>query len=443
MSDPSARSKALSVAVVGGGAAGIATAHYLRRSGCRVELIEAGTGLGGRMASAKLGERLITLGGKNIGHRYTLFREFVRATGDQPFEKFGLNTSRIRDGRIITFDGEHRWSALADVLRTCTFGDVLKAAAMAAAINRDRRNAFLGGPYFAALARRREPSITSYFSRAFCDEVVRPMSVRMNGAEPDEIALGNFGTNLSMILDSYEQLRNGLEPLFEWFARSGPVRLATTVESLLVRAGRVVGLRLHAADGRAEDLEFDHVVLALPAPLAAELLRPHAPELVKLLGLVRYFPVGVVVAAYQRAIFEKTVRALVFPGDEPLSNAGAYGQDERHIVRYTFSGAAARALLASEPDIAYLLDCGERVLSEYIPVNRNERLSFVGRTMPIGLCAYAFDHCSFITTLAAELHRLPGLALTGDYLEGASIEGCFRASLACAARIVGATAHPS
>ena len=129
------------------------------------------------------------------------------------------------------------------------------------------------------------------------------------------------------------------------------------------------------------------------------------------------------------------MRALVFPAGEPLSNAGAYGPDERHIVRYTFSGAAARGLLASAPQIEQLLDRAEQTLSNYIPVNRGERVAFVGKTMSVGLCAYAFDHSSFAARLQAELSRIEGLELTGDYLEGASIEGCFRASLAAAGRV--------
>jgi oxygen-dependent protoporphyrinogen oxidase len=429
-----------SIAVIGGGAAGLAAAYYLRRGGCRVELIEAGSCLGGRMASAKLGNRSIALGGKNIGRRYTLFREFVREMGDQPFEKFGLNSSRIRNGRTVTFDDDRRWAGMFDLLRNCTLGDIFKAACIAAAIKRDRRNAFLGGPYLTALATRRDNSgLASYFSQAFCDEIVRPMSVRMNGAEPDEIALGNFGTNLSMIFDSYEQLRDGLDPLFERFAQSGPLRLATRAESLIVRDGGVVGLRVRDENG-LQELECDHVVLALPACLAADLVRPHARGLAQLLETVRYFPAGVVVAAYNRPIFGEEMRALVFPPDQALSNAGVYGMTERHIVRYTFSGAAARDLLGNEPAIEHLLDLGERTLSSYVPVHRHERISFVGRVMGIGLCAYAPDYCGFIAGLHAELARLRGLELTGDYLQGASIEACFRASLASAVRIGAANA---
>ena len=425
----------LSIAVVGGGAAGLAAAYYLRRQGHRVELIERSPCLGGRMSTATLGNRKIALGGKNIGRRYTLFREFVRDMGDQPFEYFGLNSSRIRDGRIVTLDGERRWAGVMRVIRTCTLRDVVRAAPMVAAIRRDRRNAFLGGPFFTALeARRGNESPASYFSRSFCEQVVRPMSVRMNGAEPSQIALGNFGTNLCMIFDTYEQLRDGFDPLFERFAQTGPLRLASTVESLILHRDRVIGLRVRG-EGGLEELRYDQVVIATPACHAAQLLQPHSGELASLLGSVSYFPVGVVVAEYNRPIFRRDVRALVFPEDQPLSNAGVYGVEERHIVRYTFSGAAAQAMLASDPEPEQMLDEAERILAKYVPVSCRERVSFVGKVMRVGLCAYARRHARFMNGIEGTLRRFPGVELTGDYLQGASIEACFRASLACTDRI--------
>lgn len=424
-----------SIGIVGGGAAGLAAAYYLRRQGHRVEVIEGGSRLGGRMATAMLGNRPVALGGKNIGRHYALFREFVREMGDQPFEYFGLNSSRIQDGRIVTLDAERRWRGMLRTLSACTPGDIVKAARMALALRRDRRNAFLGGPFFARLAKRTgHVRVAEYFSPSFCEQVVRPMSVRMNGAEAAEVPLGNFGTNLCMVFDTYEQLRDGLEPLFERFAETGPMRLGTTVEDLLVDGGRIVGLRVRGPNG-IEDLAYDHVVLAIPACHAAKLVGPHAAELARLLGAIRYNPVGVVVAEYSRPIFTKDMRALVFPEGEALSNAGVYGIEERHIVRYTFSGAAARPLLAGNPDIAELLDHGERLLARFVPVRSEERVSFAGKVMPIGLCAYSEDHMGFAAGIDGALRRIPGLHLAGDYLQGASIEACFRASFACADRL--------
>ena len=154
-----------------------------------------------------------------------------------------------------------------------------------------------------------------------------------------------------------------------------------------------------------------------------------------LLASVRYHPVAVVVAEYTRPIFDREVRALVFPPDQILSNAGVYGVEERHIVRYTFSGRTARELLAGEPDIATLVDLGEKALAQYIPVSGTERISFAGKVMKAGLCAYTPDHERFVAGMLDQLRLLPGLELAGDYLRGASIEACFQAARDCADRL--------
>lgn len=76
-------------AVVGTGASGIAAAYYLQQHGVDVELIEREEQLGGRIGSCMLGDRLMEMGGKNIGKNYHLFREFSAAMGNHPYEFLG------------------------------------------------------------------------------------------------------------------------------------------------------------------------------------------------------------------------------------------------------------------------------------------------------------------------------------------------------------------
>ena len=201
------------------------------------------------------------------------------------------------NGRIVTFDGERRLAGLLRMLRKATLGDIARLAPMIRAVKRDPRNAFLGGPFFSAFDHRRpNASVADHFSPAFCAEFVRPLSVRMNGAEPDEIALSSFGTNLSMVFDSYEQLRDGLDPSFDEFTRAVPVCMDTRGGKADC-AWRSRGRRAYLGRASIEKRAFDHVVLATPANITAGPVRfPHAPELADLLASVRYHPVAVVVA---------------------------------------------------------------------------------------------------------------------------------------------------
>lgn len=423
-------------AVVGGGASGIAVTYYLRQQGIDVELIERGEELGGRMTSCILSKRRVAMGGKNIGKNYHLFRQFTQTMGDNPYEFFGLNTSQVRNGKIVTMDSSKRWRGISKLLGSFSVKDIFRLLQMFAAVKRNDANGYLGGSYFTSLSRQfDDPPVSTYFSQKFCQKLIRSMSVRMNGAEPDEIYVGNLGSNLRMILDTYEQLYNGMNPVLDQFAKTGPVRLGTTVESLLCRNGHVVGLGMINKDG-IQEREYAGVILATPAPVAAKLVEPNNRFLAQILNRVRYYPVMVIVAEYDRNIFSEQVRALVFGPDEPISNAGAYGINDRHIVRYTFSGRAARQYIESNMDAEQLLRIGEEALNRHIPVQASERVQFVSQRMLTGLCAYTPHYEEFSQSLEAQLEQLPGLYLTGDYMQGASLEACFRAGKDCANKVL-------
>ena len=425
-------------AVVGGGISGIAAAHFLRMRNpeADVEIIEKDGSLGGRVGSARLGSRTIDLGGKNIGHRYALFRAFAASLGEYGYEPFGINSSRVRNGQIVTLDSARRWHSTFDFLRDCPKADVARFAYLAARVLLNERNRYLGSPLFDSLARRQgDASLARLFGAHFCNAVLRPMSVRMNGAEPDEVYAGSFGTNLGMWFDSYDQLRDGMAQLLHDFAQTVSVRLLTRVDALLVREGRIAGLHLTDADGKPCVREYDEVVLATPATVSAHLIRNILPQTAEALDQIRYFPVMVVIAEYERDVFSHAVRALTFGPDEPLSNAGAYGIGARNIVRYTFSGRAARPLIERGLPGDTLLDMAEGILDRYVAVKRNERRAFVARAFEPGLCAYAPRHERIREAIAAVARNSKGLHITGDYLRGASIEACMRAARETIARI--------
>jgi oxygen-dependent protoporphyrinogen oxidase len=413
--------------VIGGGASGIAAADFLRQANRPVEVIEQSASLGGRIAPGELEGAPVDLGGKNIGRRYRLFREFARRHGDPSFEYFGINSSRLGpDGRLTTLDSTRRWRSVWQLWRRSAKRDLLRFAWLCARVASREGDGYLGGAYFDGLGRRRdERPISAYFSGAFCQAVIRPIVVRMNGAEPDEVFLGNFGSNLRSLLDTYDQPREGMRPLLAGFAARVPVRLGTAARSLVLEDGRVRAVEIERA-GKRELRRCAGVVLAAPAPAAARLLEGVRPATARALRRVRYYPVMVIVARYRRPVFTPQVRAIVFRPDQPLSNAGAYGAQRLDTVRYTFSGRAAREAISGDPEA--LLRGAEALLGAHTPVRTDERLDFVARRFDDGLCAYAPHHADLRAALDESLHDVDGLALAGDYLRGASIEACFRSA---------------
>jgi oxygen-dependent protoporphyrinogen oxidase len=387
------------------------------------------------MGTVRLGERTLDCGGKNIGRQYTLFRTFAASLGHHPFEYFGLNSSQVIDGRLETFDAGARWRTMAGLARGASLSDVVRFARLLLTVNRDGSCGYLGSAQARRLGERHdERSADAYFSAAFCERILRPMTVRMNGAEPDEVYVGNLTSNVRMLLDTYEQFTHGLTPLLDAFRARYDVRLDTQTDELLVEDGRVTGVRVRHADGSSGELRGAGVILATPAPAAAVLTEGVLPGLASHLREVAYYPVTLVLAEYDQPVFTPRVRAVVFGRDEVVSNAGAYGVEDLHLVRYTFSGRAFRRFASGEHSNHALVDHAESVLARHVPF-RASRRRFVARHFATGLCAYTAHHGRFLDRIAGELRQVQGLYLTGDYIQGASIEACFRASSACAQQL--------
>ncbi len=422
--------------IVGGGASGLGAAYFLRQLGIASVILEREDAAGGRMGTLQLGERTLDCGGKNIGRRYTLFRRFAASLGSHPFEYFGLNSSQEIDGRVRTFEAASRWQSMAALMRGVRPGDIVRFGRVLWQVRTDESSGYLGSALSRRLGDRYDHLPASrYFSPAFCDRVIRPMSVRMNGAEPDEIYLGNLPSNVRMLLDTYEQFANGLAPVLREAAAQYDVRPGMTVEGLLTKYGRVSGVRVRRTDGTSADVHGAGVILATPAGAAASLLGPVAPGAAAALRSVTYHPVTIVMAEYDRPIFPAATRAFVFGPREAVSNAGAYGINERHLVRYTFSGRAARQLLAQAPDAETLLAIAEAALGRYVRVEPAFRRRFVARHFDPGLCAYTARHAGAIDRLQQQLGSVAGVYATGDYMQGASLEACFRAAAACVGQL--------
>lgn len=422
--------------IVGGGASGLAAAYFLRGLGLPSVIVERESTIGGRMATVQLGERSVDCGGKNIGRRYTLFRRFAASLGSHPFEHFGLNSSQSVNGKVTTVDAGARWQTMARLARGIRPGDMVRFGSLLCRVASSEPAGYLGSSLSQRLGDRYDSrSADRYFSPQFCQRFIRPMSVRMNGAEPDEVYVGNLGSNARMILDTYDQFARGLAPLFTAFREQYEVVLNTATEGLLVSNGRAIGVRVRDANGATGDLFGAGVIVATPANLAAALIAPAAPDVARQLESIAYYPVALVVAEYDRAIFSPGVRAFVFDDGEPVSNAGAYGVNDLNIVRYTVSGRAARRHLAEGADPEALLGLSEAALSKFVPVDAAWRRRFVAKRFNTGLCAYAPHHARLMQRVDDGLSRVSGLYLTGDYVQGASIEACFRSAQACTRRL--------
>ncbi|WP_269821604.1 FAD-dependent oxidoreductase [Nocardia yamanashiensis] len=423
----------LRVAVVGSGISGITSALRLHEAGFDVEVLESEERIGGRFGIDVLGERPVMTGGKNIGHKYSEFRSVVGALGGKSWEPFGINSSRVIDGEIRTLDTSHLFRSLRHTFEVGSPADLARLAVHAVRIRANRSNAFLDSPYFTGLGRSGDRlPLSAHFGPRIVQNILRPMTIRMNGAEPDEVYLGTFGTNLSLMLDTYEQLTEGIQPVLDEFRRRLPVTTGATVRRLISEDGRISGLCVDL-DGTVSERYYDGIVLAVPAHAAAAIVTATHPELGETLRRVRYFPSTVALVEYDRPFFEPGVRALAMDGG-PCSNAGAYGIEDRHIVRYTFSGRDARN--EPSPDtLGRWLDDAERKVSGLLGITPGTRLTTLTHHWPAAYCAYGPFYGELLADLHGQLASIDGLELSGDYLLGVNLEACSQSGAAAAAQL--------
>ncbi|MBF0585551.1 FAD-dependent oxidoreductase [Prosthecochloris sp. N3] len=420
------------VAVIGGGISGMAASMYLLAKGFRVELFESSPELGGRTGSLMMADgRQVDAGGKNIGRKYTRFRQLVDTIGPMEYEYFGLNTSQVVDREIVRLSREQgTGSAMRAILRFAGVAGIARLYPLVRALRRDREQGFLNTSYFNRISRKHDrATLASWFPRRCAEHLIRPMTVRMNGAEPDECYPGNFGSNLALVLDSYDQLTEGMHGMisrFERFAGDDMVLKEHHVESM-EHHDATTTLHVRSPGGRYRR-NFRKVVVALPACDAARLWTASFPELADLLGRIRYYPVGVALVRYRHDVFSSAERAMIFGSQSLVSNAGAYGIGDRNLVRYTFSGRASRDLLEKGLPAERMIALAEEAIEPYFSVSAGSRESSVYRRFSPGLCAYSAYHYSLLEALDRYLGTWRGVSVTGDFRRGASIEACCRAA---------------
>lgn len=432
------------VAVIGGGISGIASAYYLLQQEVTVDIFESETRIGGRAGSDLLQKRLVDFGGKNIGRNYRRFREFARAFGDPEFEYFGVNTSQLVNGRIVSISREgSAWLNILKIIRLCGLKKgITRLYPHIQTILNDQSQGVLCSDYFRMLSENFDHlTLDRYLNQHCIDNVIRPITIRMNGAEPEECYPGNFGSNLALVLDSFEQLTVGMYDLLDTFVvshrKDSSLRILTghRVTSIAKDRDKFRINYLHGATSGTES--YDRVISALPAHSLAELLQNEIPEASKLLNQICYFPVSVAIVKYRDEVFPKKRRAMVFDRNSPLSNAGAYGLNDLDIVRYTFSGKASRAAISEHSTPEEVISLGEKTASPYFNIKDNPKEAFVFRYFSKGLCAYSPKHHLLLEEIDRLVNRLSGFGTTGDYRRGASIEACFRAAKECIDKVIG------
>ncbi|MEV6113242.1 protoporphyrinogen oxidase [Streptomyces sp. NPDC052109] len=461
------------VVVIGAGIAGLAAAHRLLGRGARVTVLEAADRVGGKLLSGEIAGVRVDLGAESMLARrpeaVTLAREVglagrlqppATATASiwtrgalRPMPKghvMGVPGTAAALAGVLSDEGLARIERDADLPRTEVGDDVAVGEYVAARLGRevvDRLvEPLLGGVYAGDAYRismrsavpqlfqaaRAHTSLTEGVreiqAKAAANQQTGPVFMGVEGGVgslPLAVAesVRSRGAEILTGTPVRELRREGTEPAS---APEGGAAEASTAAP----GGAHATWRVVAGD---RVLHADAVVLAVPAGVAAGLLRAEAPAAAAELAAVEYASMALVTLAYRRADLKLPEGSgfLVPPVDGRTIKASTFAsqkwgwiaeEDPDVVVLRTSVGRHGETEILQRDDAA-LVEVSRHDLGEATGLDAVPLESRVTRWTD-GLPQYPVGHHARVARIREHVAKLPGLAVCGAQYDGVGIPAC-------------------
>jgi len=450
------------VVVIGAGIGGLAAAHRLLDRGVRVTVVEASDRVGGKLLPGEIAGARVDLGAESMLARrpeaVALAREVGLADGLQPpatataslwtrgvlrpmpkGHVMGVPGTAAALSGVLSDEGLHRIERDADLPRTEIGEDVAVGEYVAARLGRevvDRLvEPLLGGVYAGDAYRiSMRSAVPQLFQAAqthdSLTEAVRGIQERAAAAQQTgPVFMGIEGGVGQLPLAVAESAR----------ARGAEILTGTPVTEL--RRSGAAGWRV-VAGGRV--LEADGVIVAVPAPVAAQLLRAEVPGAAAELAAVEYASMALVTLAYRRADVELPEGSgfLVPPVDGHTIKASTFASqkwgwiaDENPdvLVLRTSVGRYGETAVLDREDTD-LVDVSRHDLREATGLDATPLETRVTRWTD-GLPQYPVGHHARVARVREHVAKLPGLAVCGAAYDGVGIPATIASAYAAVERL--------
>ncbi|MEU0033268.1 protoporphyrinogen oxidase [Streptomyces sp. NPDC006333] len=454
------------VVVVGGGIAGLAAAHRLLDRGARVTVLEASDRVGGKLLPGEIAGARVDLGAESMLARrpeaVALAREAgladhlrppATATASlwtrgalRPMPKghvMGVPGTAAALHGVLSDEGLRRIERDTELPRTEIGDDVAVGEYVAARLGRevvDRLvEPLLGGVYAGDAYRiSLRAAVPQLFEAArthtSLTEAVRAIQAKAAAhQQTGPVFMGIEGGVGRLPLAVAESVR----------ARGGEIVTGAPVTELRRTRGTEPGWRVVAGD---RVLRTDAVVLALPAPAAATLLRAESPAAATELAGIEYASMALVTLAYRRAdsTLPEVSGFLVPPVDGHTIKASTFATrkwgwiDEENpglLVLRTSVGRYGESEVLGRDD------------ADLVAVSRHDLREATGLTAePVatrvtrwddGLPQYPVGHHTRVARIRAHVAGLPGLAVCGAAYDGVGIPACIASAYAAVDQLGG------
>ncbi|GAA2575480.1 protoporphyrinogen oxidase [Streptomyces roseoviolaceus] len=477
MREVQARAGTGQVIVIGAGIAGLAAAHRLLERGARVTVLEASDRVGGKLLPGEIAGARVDLGAESMLARRPEAVALAREVG---------LADRLQPPATATAS---IWTRGA--LRPMPKGHVMGVPGTAAALS-----GLLSDEGLARIERDAElprtevgddvavgEYVAERLGREVVDRLVEPLLGGVYAGDAYRISMRSAVPQLFQAARSHTSLTEGVREIQAKAAaaqQTGPVFMGlqggvgtlplAVAESVRARGGEILTrtpvteLRRTPADGGWRVVSgvrvwhADAVVVAVPAPAAAGLLRTESPGAAAELGGVEYASMALVTLAYRRA-------AAALPDGSGFLVPPV---DGRTIKASTFASRKWGWVADENPDLLVLrtsvgryaeTEILDRDDTELVDVSRHDLKAATGLdATPVatrvtrwddGLPQYPVGHHARVARVREHIAALPGLAVCGAPYDGVGIPACIASAYAAVDQIQGdlrgveeLTAHP-
>ncbi|KKD06212.1 protoporphyrinogen oxidase [Streptomyces sp. WM6386] len=452
------------VVVIGAGIAGLAAAHRLLQRGARVTVLEASGRVGGKLLPGEIAGARVDLGAESMLARRPEAIALAR--------EVGLD-SRLRPPATATAS---IWTRGA--LRPMPKGHVMGVPGTAAALSGVLSDKGLARIDRDAVLPRTEVGddvavgayVAERLGREVVDRLIEPMLGGVYAGDAYRISMRSAIPQLFQAAKTHTSLTEAVREIQAKAAanqQTGPVFMGieggvgslplAVADSVRARGGEILtdtpvtGLRREEAEGWrvvAGDrvLHADSVVVAVPAPAAADLLRAEAPEAAAELATVEYASMALITLAYRRAdtalpagsgflvppVDGRTIKASTF-----ASQKWGWIADENPdvVVLRTSVGRYGETAILERED-AELVDVSRHDLKAATDLDATPLETRVTRWTD-GLPQYPVGHHTRVARIREHVAELPGLAVCGAQYDGVGIPACIASAYAAVDQIHG------
>ena len=468
------------VAIVGGGISGLSTAFALQERAAAAGLaisctvLDAGPSWGGKIVTHRVGDLVTEAGpdsflsqkpaGLQLVEKLGLADQLINTneTGKKAFVYSGGRLCELPEGLVVITPGQ--------------IGPFLKSGLLTMS-GLARMGLDLVMP---AKRSQEDESLASFFRRRFgrqaFERMMEPLMAGIYAGDAEQMSVNatfprfpelerEHGSVIRGMMAArktglpqgstaprrtmFVSLRNGLEDLVNALVRrlteqSVMLRSGAVVESLRVRSHQLGRWTYDVMLNDGSALSVDSLVLATPAYVSGELLRPLTPIAGGLLDMIPYASTATIAMAYPVSVIGGAVRGFGFvvPRAEQRDLIAATwtslkwphrSPSDRLLVRCYVGGVGREAILQLDDEALVArvkselkLICGVTAEPTYVEVNRWMK------AMP----QYLLGHLERLEQVDAALSRYGGLVLTGAAYRGVGIPDCIRDGAVAADRVI-------